>query len=104
MLIFAALALAQAVTMSHMPAFANLGIDRVDSNITTHPTGHAPTAQSSLLDHFEALSDASSDLQEWGDSIHADPNELHRIYFENIDGLRNDADEMDLYVSSMAQF
>ncbi|KAI2502676.1 hypothetical protein MHU86_11801 [Fragilaria crotonensis] len=39
----------------------------------------------------------------WGDSIHDDPGDLHRIYFQNIDGLRNDADEIALYVSSMAQ-
>ena len=39
----------------------------------------------------------------WGASIHTDPGELHRIYFQNIDGLRNDVDEIALYVSSMAQ-
>jgi hypothetical protein len=33
-----------------------------------------------------------------------DPGDLHRIYFQNVDGLRNDADEIDLYISSMAQF
>jgi hypothetical protein len=43
------------------------------------------------------------DNSAWGASIIADPGELHRIYFQNIDGLRNDVDEIELYVSSMAQ-
>ena len=40
----------------------------------------------------------------WGDSIHEHPGELHRIYFQNVDGIRNDSDEVDHYVSCMAQY
>ena len=49
------------------------------------------------------LSECSDSLA-WGDSILEDPSTLHRIYFQNIDGVRNESDDIDLYVSSMAQF
>ena len=104
-MIFAALALAQAVTLFNLTAFANYGIDRVDPSIITPLIGTLVSdAQSTLLDHFPSFSDGSNDMKEWGDSIQSNPDDHHRIYFQNIDGLRNDADEMDLYISSMAQF
>jgi len=40
----------------------------------------------------------------WGDDIHTDPADLHRVYFQNVDGIRNDANEIDLYVGTMHQF
>jgi hypothetical protein len=36
-----------------------------------------------------------------GRSILEDPAKFHRIYFQNIDGIRNDSDDLDLYISSM---
>ncbi len=45
-----------------------------------------------------------NNCKEWGDSIDADPQNLHRIYFQNVDGIRNDSDEIAMYVASMAQF
>jgi hypothetical protein len=58
-----------------------------------------------MLDFFpsENQSGDQEPVTYWGDSIEIDPGENHRIYFQNIDGLRNDVDEIDLYVSSMAQ-
>ena len=32
------------------------------------------------------------------------PDELHRVYFQNLDGLRNDNEEIDLYVESMLHY
>ena len=43
-------------------------------------------------------------LSPWGDSIHQSPGDLHRVFLQNLDGLRNNIDEMEQYVSSMAQF
>ncbi|KAI2492606.1 hypothetical protein MHU86_21956 [Fragilaria crotonensis] len=65
----------------------------------------APTAQTLFNFFTSAPSEhhCKEDDNTWGDSIHDDPGDLHRIYFQNIDGLRNDADEIALYVSSMAQ-
>jgi hypothetical protein len=40
----------------------------------------------------------------WGDTIHCPPGELHRVYFQNLDGLRNDSEEIDLYVETMLQY
>ena len=57
-----------------------------------------------LLGYFDSSGTLTTDTQAWGDSIHCDPADLHRVYFQNLDGLRNDSDEMDLYVSSMSQF
>jgi hypothetical protein len=40
----------------------------------------------------------------WGDDIRNKPESSHhRIYFQNLDGMRNDSDEIDLYISSMAK-
>ena len=65
-----------------------------------------PLEPPTLLDYFSVPPGLSPCLEgsEWGDSIHTDPKDNHRIYFQNIDGLCHDGDEMDLYVSSMAQF
>jgi hypothetical protein len=41
-------------------------------------------------------SDGSEDDEDyWGDSIESNLGDNHRIYFQNIDGLRNNADESD---------
>ena len=105
MLTFAAMALAQAVALNNATAFANFGIDRVETNHTTTPAAHAsPARTNNLLDYFPLPPDESPETAKWGDSINSDPSDFHRINFQNLDGMRNDADEMDLYVSSMAQF
>ncbi len=60
-----------------------------------------------LMEHFISSNSNLSEKDDslpWGDSIHDDPGDFHRIYFQNIDGVRNDADEIDLYVSCMSQF
>jgi hypothetical protein len=53
--------------------------------------------------HHRHLAENADSLP-WGDSIHSHPEELHRIYFQNIDGLCNDQDEIDLYIASMSPF
>ena len=83
MLIFAAIALAQAVHLFNMTAFASYGIDRVDPSINTPLIGTVSNAPSSLLDHFPSLSEGSTDTHEWGDSIQSDPADHHRIYFQH---------------------
>jgi hypothetical protein len=69
----------------------------------TAPTP-APPPNSTLLDYFDGTTAASTvDRREWGDSIHNDPGNLHRIYYQNVDGIRNTDDTKKLYASSMAQ-
>jgi hypothetical protein len=111
MLVFSMMALAQTIsalgsdtvcavsTVSEIPACLSASVPVVS---TTPAVKLAKAA--SLFDFFpSASSDKSTeDESTWGDSIHQDPGDLHRIYFQNIDGLRNDADEIALYVSSMA--
>ena len=48
----------------------------------------------SLTRQQPPIPSAKEDNSAWGASIIADPGELHRIYFQNIDGLRNDVDEI----------
>ena len=70
------------------------------------PIPHA-SVPSSLNEYFTTSNRNLAELDDsiaWGDSIYDDPGDLHRIYFQNIDGLRNNADEIDLYTASMAQF
>ena len=103
MLVFTVLALTQALSLSS-------GTSSVDNLLSVVPTeacnvtnvDDAPV-QSTIFEFYSPSSPAD-DATLWGDAIHSDPGELHRVYFQNIDGLRNDSDEMDLYVSSMAQF
>jgi hypothetical protein len=60
----------------------------------------APASGSVRPDFFSSHNrhlSATADPLPWGDSIYSHPGELHRIYFQNIDGLRNDTDEIDLY-------
>jgi hypothetical protein len=63
------------------------------------PTSLQPT----LLDFFETPKLEDEEMF-WGDDIHTDPADLHRVYFQNVDGIRNDADDIDLYVEAMHQF
>ncbi len=73
-------------------------IGNASATISKNPTLH---------DHFISSNRNLSEIDDplaWGDSIYDDPSDLHRIYFQNIDGIRNDSDEIDLYISSMAQF
>ena len=105
MLTFTVIALVQAVATFNATAFAPFGIDRVEPNIPTISTATSPLSRpNTLLNFFSPPSDVLSETREWGDSIHSDLNDLHRIYFQNIDGMRNDADKMDLYTSCMAEF
>ena len=60
-------------------------------------------ARAFLFDHFSFTTLYPTESGDtWGDSIHDAPGNLHRVYFQNIDGLRNDTDEIALYISSMA--
>jgi hypothetical protein len=72
-----------------------------------HPTKLYPpptSLQPTLLDFFEPPIPENEETF-WGDDIHTDPADLHRVYFQNVDGgIRNDADEIDLYVETMHQF
>lgn len=61
---------------------------------------------STLLDFLRLVSgpaDAPAADPSSGDSIVLHPEDFNRVHFQNVDGLRYDADEIDLYVSSMAQ-
>ncbi len=65
------------------------------------------TSVHSINDYFPSTHPTLSETEDssaWGDSILEDPSEFHRIYFQNINGVQNDSDERDLYISSMAQF
>ena len=107
MLIFPVAALAQLVATLGSETCCALSTDLMSPLTESVPTTTSPTKSSprtSLFDFFPPFSSAHTDDDTfWGDPIHADPGDLHRIYFQNVDGLRNDVDEVALYVSSMAQ-
>jgi hypothetical protein len=110
MLIFPMLVIAQ-LAASSGPASCALpkvslkrDMDILISSLPTVPVP-MPTPASTLLDFFSpSLENSSEHSSSWGDSIHQSPGDLHRVFFQNLDGLRNNADDMDQYVSSMAQF
>ena len=59
----------------------------------------ASAVNNSLTEYFISSNSnlfEKDDSLPWGDSIHDDPGDFHRIYFQNIDGVRNDANEIDL--------
>jgi hypothetical protein len=67
------------------------------------PTTYFPTSlQPTLLDFFKTPKPQNEETF-WGDESHTDPADLHRVYFQNVDGIRNDANEIDLYVETMLQ-
>jgi hypothetical protein len=73
--------------------------------VTNHHGATAATHQ--LKEYFISSNSNLSEIDDslpWGDSIHADSGDVHRIYFQNIDGAPNDANKIDLYVSCMSQF
>ena len=88
-------------------------VDAVSHNLTsTIPGASRPLRAplqgvSTLLNYFNpvtTIGDGDEDEDNhWGDSIREDPKDLHRIYFQNVDGLRNDCDKKALSVSTMAQ-
>lgn len=97
-LVFPALSLAQALFLAKDISCA--------TTMDLDPIPHA-SVPSSINEYFTTSNRNLAELDDsiaWGDSIYDDPGDLHRIYFQNIDGLRNDADEIDLYTASMAQF
>ena len=104
MLVFSVHALAQVVLLLQSNSVcASLTVNSpLKETVPATLTPTKTTASLSLLDYFSCTSDSEIGST-WGDSIHDDPGDLHRIYFQNIDGLRNDVDEIALYVSSMAQ-
>ena len=109
MLVFPVLALAQfvsAVPLDSIFATTLLSQRETTPSVTIPSPSLQPEAlpkPSTLFNFFQSSSTATIESSEWGDSIHDHPGELHRIYFQNIDGLRNDDDEISLCVSSMAQ-
>ena len=109
MLVFSAITLAQAVatTFGNTAGATSTGAPVLQgSSVLPTILPRATATSSTILEYFDSSeSDASlGELKAWGGSILDNPDELHRVYFQNLDGLRNDPDEMDLYVSSMAQF
>ena len=79
-----------------------------NSPVASASTSFEPVREASTLhDYFSSKSSTISSIPEsedtWGDSVHDDPGDLHRVYFQNVDGIRNDMDEIALCISSMAQ-
>lgn len=107
MLVFHALALAQFINaLGSNNICAHQNGQEQSTRTASDPSLHASvttTATTTLFEFFPSATDSNKFDDTWGDSIHDDPGDLHRIYFQNIDGLRNDIDEIALYVSSMAQ-
>ena len=114
MLVFSAVALAEIVVLLQVSTIDVPGPILAPAPqcipLTIAPARVVPTARaplqgvSNLLNLFAPPPDpAGEDNTYWGDSINDDPAHLHRIYFQNVDGLRHDSDEIALYVSSMAQ-
>ena len=108
MLVFSVLALAQLGSSVHTELISAPSMSQLDLSPSTVTIPPPPQRQplsnttSTLFDFFPSSSAEMFAPSEWGDSIHQHPGDLHRIYFQNIDGLRNDVDEISLYVSSMA--
>jgi hypothetical protein len=72
--------------------------------LPTNPSSNNTTP--SILSHLTNSNHATTfdDATHWGDNIHCSPGDLHRVYFQNLDGLRNDNEEIDLYVESMLNY
>ena len=103
MFVFSALALAQQIAAAVCAPFGNAlapVLSPSSLNLPAPGISQMPT----LLDFYPPTVMPGTASGEWGKSIHSDPGEFHRIYFQNLDGMRNEADEIDLYVASMAQF
>jgi hypothetical protein len=92
----AALATAAVVAVAGQPL-------RTDPTCTTMLYPSPTSLQPILLDFFETPKPENEETF-WGDDIHTDPADLHLVYFQNVDGIRNDADEIDLYVKTMHHF
>ena len=103
MLVFTALAVTQAISFSSGISSVNSAVSASSTETVPIPFVRGPQPSTTLFDFPSFITPSTDDATTWGDSIHIDPGELHRVYFQNIDGLRNESDEMDLYVSSMAQ-
>ena len=113
MLVFPAIALAQACITNGIHAIAptlftpHRTAESLDSTtiLPIPPTiSTVPAPPTNMMDYFPTPVSPRNMQSAWGDSIHQDPSEYHRVYFQNIDGLQNTEDQMKLYVSSMAQF
>jgi hypothetical protein len=86
--------------------------DHLHPNLQSSPYPVLPTNPSSnnttpsILSHLTNSNHATTfdDATHWGDNIHCSPGDLHRVYFQNLDGLRNDNEEIDLYVESMLNY
>jgi hypothetical protein len=72
--------------------------------LPTNPSSNHTTP--SILSHLTNSAHATTfdDTTHWGDNIHCSPGDLHRVYFQNLDGLHNDNKEIDLYVESMLNY
>ena len=96
-----------------MLMFPAIALAQVLAALRSNPTGAIPDPRSPLLptaepkpnplintmfNFFPSVSTPpeleTADLY-WGDPINDDPSQLHRIYFQNLDGLRNAADEIE---------
>ena len=86
----------------HTPPPSSINVDPINNHQHT-------TTSPSILPYLTSTNSSTTnpnldDSSYWGDPIHCSPNELHRVYFQNLDGLRNDNEEIDLYVESMLQY
>ena len=84
---------------SRRTAGGSLGPTTISPIPTAPPGMQAPPPN--ILDYFSPAAASRNTQSAWGDSIHQDSFDYH---FQNIDGLQNKDDQMNLYVSSMSQF
>jgi hypothetical protein len=76
---------------------------RTDPTCPTKLYPQPTSLQPTLLNFFDTPTPENEETF-WDDDIHTDPADLHRVYFQNVDGIRNNADEIDSYVETMHQF
>ena len=75
--------------------------------MATHPpttTPHHPSYRILLTQKTPVPLAGEDETTFWGDTIHCPPGKLHQVYFQNLNGLRNDSEEIDLHVETMLQY
>jgi hypothetical protein len=106
MLIFsttAVLALVSADPTNLLPQPHPTSFTSSNSNTASHPPASSSILQYLIPNDSQHIS-CAEETSYWGNTIHCPPGDLHRVYFQNLDGLRNDTEEIDLYVESMLQY
>jgi hypothetical protein len=100
MLVFSALVLAQIDAVVCAPFGTALA--PVTSSSPLNAPAPGISQMPTLLDFYPSMVLPDTVSGEWGTSIHSDPGEFNRTYFQNLDGMRNETDEIHLYVANMA--